>query len=72
MRNSFPYLELVDPLSLSYNCENVFYKRTGLNLEVSYLSGFHLSNETAVAIFAFSENTLFSILEFMAVCKYWD
>ena len=45
----------------------MFNKLTGLKLEISFLSGLPLSNGTTVATFAFSGNTLFSILEFMAV-----
>ena len=45
----------------------MFNKLTGLKLEMSFLSGLPLSNGTAVATFAFSGKTLFSILELMAV-----
>ena len=45
----------------------MFNKLTGLKLEISFFSGFSLSHGTTVATFAFFGNTLFSILEFMAV-----
>ena len=45
----------------------MFNKLTGLKLEISFLSDLPLSNVTTVATFAFSGNTLFSILELMAV-----
>ena len=45
----------------------MFNKLTGLKLKISFLSVLPLSNGTTVATFAFSGNTLFSILEFMAV-----
>ena len=45
----------------------MFNKLTGLKLEKSFLSDLPLSNGTTVATFAFSGNTLFSILEFMGV-----
>ena len=45
----------------------MFNKLTGLKSEISFLSGFPLSNGTTVEVFALFGNTLFSILEFMAV-----
>ena len=45
----------------------MFNKLAGLKLEISFLSGFPLSNGTTVATFAFSGNTLFFILELTAV-----
>ena len=45
----------------------MFNKLTGLKLEILFLSGLPLSNGTTVAIFEFSGNTLFFILELMAV-----
>ena len=43
------------------------YKLTGLKLEIPFLSGLPLSKETTIVRFVFSGNTLFSILEFIAV-----
>ena len=45
----------------------MFNKLTGLKLEISFLLGFPLSNGASIATFAFSGNTQFSKLEFMAV-----
>ena len=45
----------------------MFNKLTGLKLEISFLSSFPLSNGTTVATSWLSGNTLFSILEFVAV-----
>ena len=41
----------------------------GREIVTTFLSGFPLSNETAIATFAFSGNTLFSILELMAAVR---
>ena len=45
----------------------MFNKLSYLKLEILFLSGLPLSNGTTVAIFEFSGNTLFFILELMAV-----
>ena len=47
----------------------MFNKLTGLKLEISFLSGFPLSNGTTVETSWLSGNTLFSILEFVAVAS---
>ena len=41
----------------------------GREIVRTFLSGFPLSNETAIGTFAFSGNTLFSILELMAAVR---
>ena len=50
----------------------MFNKLTGLKLEISFTSGFLVSNGKTVATFAFSGNTEFSILEFMAAVRIGD